>query len=200
MRLPRPRPLVRSTLLTGLLAGAFLSACDKNPVKPTPAPPARLYPVLATPQDVLSALQLAYIFRDSLEYKALHDSAYAGTSQDAFDPPGTPPLQFTFADEAAHIAKLARTNTITSARLDFGPPSGWNRLPSDDLAHPDWAIIQIPGSSFQVQIVDRDNVFSAGGSTEFLEFKFQPTAPDTTSPTDTTWKIVRWQETRSFGP
>jgi hypothetical protein len=31
-------------------------------------------------------------------------------------------------------------------------------------------------------------------SAETFEFKFIPFTPDSTSPTDTTWKIVRWTE------
>lgn len=188
--------LVRATLLTALLAAAFLSACDKNTLKPTPRP-VDYYPVLSTPQNVLAALQLAYIFRDSVEYKALHDSSYAGTSTDQTAPPGTP-LQFTFADEVAHIVALARSNTVSRVRLSLGSPAAWTRLPSDDMAHPDWAMIQIPGANFDVEVTDGANTFSAGGAMEFLQFKFQPATPDSTSPTDTTWKIIRWTEVRSF--
>ena len=103
--------LNRCALLTGLLAAAFLTACDKNTYKP-PQRVFQFYPIRATPQDVLTNLQLAYSLRDSVEYKALYDSSYTGTSTDDNDPPGTLPLQFTFADEAAHMATLARTNTI----------------------------------------------------------------------------------------
>jgi hypothetical protein len=176
--------LIRSTLLAALLAAAFLSACDKNTVKPTRV--VSFYPILATPQDVLAALQLAYALRDSVEYKALHDPAYIGTSIDEIDPPGTPPLQFTLADEAAHIAMLARKGTISRVRLDLGPASSWNRFPSDDLAHPEWAMIQIPGLNFEVEITDGVDTYTAGGQLEFNYFKFQPTTPDSTSPTDTT--------------
>jgi hypothetical protein len=197
MQLMRSTLLIRSTLVAALLAVAVLSACDKNTVKPTPRT-VPIYPILGTPQEVLTALQLAYARRDSVEYKALHDSSYVGTSTDDLDPPGTPPLQFTFADEAAHIAALARRSSISRVRLELGPASSWNRLPSDDVAHPEWAMIQIPGMNFEVEITDGFDSYTAGGQLEFIHFAFKPTTPDSTSPTDTTWKIVRWTENRSF--
>ena len=66
------------------------------------------------------------------------------------------------------------------------------------MAHPEWAVIQIPGGSFKVEIFDAYNTYTASGQLEFNQFTFQPTAPDTTSPTDTTWQIIRWTEARTF--
>src|SRR6185295_7940220 len=105
---------MRFSLAPAILAASVLSGCGKDsggPTKPgKPAPPT--YPVLSTPQIVLSALEEAYSNRDSVETKVLYDSSYVGTSRDLRDPPGTIPISLAYADEVAHVAKLASTPTI----------------------------------------------------------------------------------------
>ena len=91
------------------------------------------------------------------------------------------------------------TPTISSVNVSFGPPSSWNRFESGDPSHPEWAAIQIAGTSLDIQITDGSNTWQASGSAEFLEFMFKPTL-DSASPTDTLWRIVRWTESRSAGP
>jgi len=138
---------------------------------------------------VLNALRLAYQNRDSVEYKSLYDSTYVGTSTDLNDPPGTQVSTFRFADEVAHIAALQRTATISSVVFDVGPETSWTRLPSDDPSHPEWALIQIGGGNFRIEIYDGATLFSVQ-STNPISFSFKPTV----SGPDTTWKIVRWNE------
>ena len=155
------------------------------------------YPILSFPSQVLEALELAYQRRDSVKVKDLYDSTYTGQSLDLTDPGST--IDVTFGDEVAHVAALARASGL-SAYLELGSDQTWDRLPSDDPSHPEWAVIQITGSGYSVEIYDGANSFGAHGEAgTFLEFAFEPTL-DTTSPTDTLWKIVRWKETGKSEP
>ena len=62
-----------------------------------------------------------------------------------------------------------------------------------DLADPPgWASLQNPIRS--VQIEDGATTYDVYLSYETLTYKFVPTTPDSTSPTDTTWKIAAWSE------
>jgi len=47
---------------------------------------------------------------------------------------------------------------------------------------------------FQVQIDDNPTSLFTQAIGDLNEFKFEPTTPATGSPTDTTWKIIRWTE------
>src|SRR5439155_6588993 len=177
----------RFSLAPAILAAMVLSGCGKDSVKPTEngvvfSDP---YPVLSTPQNVLSALEEAYSHRDSVEYKALYDPSYVGISRDQNDPPGTAPITLTYADEVAHVAKLASWSTITSAYMSLGPSASWTRLASNDTSHPEWADIQIAGSSLNVRVTEGTDTYEAGGSSLFFEFMFKPTTPAPSSPTDT---------------
>jgi hypothetical protein len=189
--------LVRFTVIPAFVAASVLSGCgEDSPTKPPPGgggPPT--YPVLSSPQNVLAALEIAYSSRDSMETKALYDSSYVGRSEDLSDPYGTP-LSFTYYDEVRHVSVMRRSTTISHVVLDFGTATSWIRLGSDDPSHPEWAVIQIAGSNLDVQVTEGNEAYQAGGSNEFLEFRFKPTTPASTSPTDTLWKIVRWMEIR----
>ncbi|HET9252584.1 MAG TPA: hypothetical protein VFP58_10755 [Candidatus Eisenbacteria bacterium] len=130
-------------------------------------------------------------------YKAIFDSAYTGRSFDLYDNSST--ADFTYYDEVRHITALARTPGLT-AYLDLGNGSTWDRLLSDDPSHPEWAIIQIVGSQYQVEITDGPtSVGALGEPGTFQEFAFSPTL-DSTSPSDTLWRIVRWRETGNSSP
>lgn len=148
------------------------------------------YPELTSPFNVLEALQLSYQNRDSTEYKALYDSSYVGTSTDLKDPPGTQVSTFRYADEVAHVAALQRSSTITSVVFDVGPKTSWTRLPSDDVSHPEWATIQVGTGNWRVEITDGLTVYTVQ-SINPISFSFKPTAAGP----DTTWKIIRWNET-----
>ena len=197
--------LLRFTALAGVLAllAIVVAGCGifdpkKSGGKPPPLLP--VYDIPIHPTVVLSNLVKAYSARDSVGYKALYDSSYVGTSQDLRDPPGTTPISLTYADEVAHVARLASKPTITSAYMDLGPPTSWTRLESDDPSHPEWAVIQIAGSSLTVRVTEGNEEYLANGTSEFFEFAFKPTTPASISSTDTLWNIVRWKETRAAGP
>ena len=169
----------------GLLAGCG----DDNPTKPTIQQPA--YPALNSPQNVLEALVTAYSSQDSVEYRKLFAYDYVGTSQDLGD--GTN-LVLHNIDEVEHIQALARSTTVTSVSLSMGTQSSWTRLPSDNLGHPEWAVIQISGGQLRLQIDDTRNGTSlVGNPANSYTFRFKPTPPDTTS-TDTLWTLIQWNE------
>lgn len=145
------------------------------------------YPLLITPSDVLDALALAYSRKDSVEFDLIYDDGYAGSS---FDPKVPGELTFTKADEMRHIAALHRSLSIRNVSMTY-PPARTRYTDLEDL--PGWATIQLSGTGLNVEIADGENVYNLIGGGTF-EFKFIPTTPDSTSPTDTTWKIVRWTE------
>lgn len=178
----------------GFVLGGCGGGDDDNPMKPQPGP---AYPERSTPQNVLTALEIAYAARDSAMYGALHDSTYTGSSIDLNDPGAA--INLTFSDEVAHIRALASTPGLT-AFLDLGPSSSWTRMPSDDVSHPEWSLIQISGANYRVEITDGPTAFGAMGEAgTFLEFAFTPSL-DSASPTDTLWRIVRWRETGNGDP
>jgi hypothetical protein len=179
------------------LTAVSLAGCgifDPKQSKKPPIEPPAVYVIPFLPGNVLHNLEIAYSRRDTTAYKNLYDSSYVGVSENLNDPPGTVPLSFTYSDEVAHITKLASVPTISSVTFELGPETSWNRLESDDPSHPDWAVIQIAGSSLDIQITEGVNTLQASGSNEFFQFSFQPTTP-AASPTDTLWNIVKWRET-----
>src|SRR6266581_742228 len=182
--------MLRFTALAGILvllavAVAFYEIFNpkQSGGKPPELPPE--YEIPFHPTIVLSNLEIAYSHRDSVGYKALYDSSYVGTSRDQNDPPGTTPISLTYADEVAHVARLASKPTITSAYMNLGPPTSWTRLGSNDPSHPEWAVIQIAGSSLNIRVAEGENIYEASGTTEFFEFAFKPTTPASISSSDT---------------
>ncbi len=194
----RARPFVRLAVISAFVAASILSGCGQKgvPIKPPPGgggPPS--YPVLSSPQNVLSALGIAYTSSDSMETKAVYDSTYEGTSEDLSDPASPPPLSFHYFDEVRHVAVLARNQAITSIHFQIGSPTTWTRLESDDASHPEWAVISIYG--YRISVVEGATEYRAEGTNPFI-FKFKPSTPESSSPTDTLWKIIRWTEVRSY--
>ncbi len=147
------------------------------------------YLLSSTPQNVLINLQLSYSGRDTTEYKTLYDDNYVGTSTDQLDGSA---LNFTKSDEVGHVSALARHTSITNVSLTL-PPSLLRF--TDGVDPPGWATVQFaPGVGFNVEINDTpSSLYMTSNTTN--EFKFIPTTPAAGSPTDTTWKIVRWTET-----
>jgi hypothetical protein len=193
--------MLQASLFTALLGYALvLNGCgddDENPAKPDP-PGLPIYPSLDRPQRVLLALELAYESRDSAMYRALYDSSYVGASTDLNDAGTT--VDFTYGDEVAHIRALASTPGISNVLLDLGPEVAWDRLSSDDVSHPDWSIILISGSAYTIQVTEGSETYEAKGETgTFQEFAFTPRL-DSTSQTDTLWRIVRWREVGKSTP
>ena len=146
------------------------------------------YPALTSPVNALAAMISAYANRDTVELGLVYDDAYEGTSLDRDDwSPAT--LNFTKADEVRHVAALARTPSITRVSVNFNPVV---RRYTDSADPAGWASIQNPIRS--VEIDDAGTTYSVYLSYETLTYKFIPTTPDNSSPTDTTWKIVGWEE------
>ena len=194
---------MRSTLCLGTLLIAALvvaAGCsdDDNTMSlkpPKPEPPV----ALVNPGIALYVLQHAYESRDSVETARVYDESYAGTSTDLNDPPGSQTVSFTRADEIRHVGALRKSTTITSVTCDLGPPASWVRLPSDDVSHPEWALIHIAGGFVRIEIADGTSILQAGGPSEQMSFYFTP-KPDSTSQTDTLWTVIRWDETRAGVP
>jgi hypothetical protein len=193
---------MRSTVRLGTLliaALAVIVGCSDDdesqpPLRPKPAPVE-----LASPEITLGMLQHAYEARDSVETARVYDESYAGTSTDLNDPPGSQTTNFTRADEIRHVGALRKSTSITSVTCDLGPPASWVRLPSDDLAHPEWAMIHIAGGFVRIEIDDGASIVQAGGASDQMSFYFTP-KPDTTSQTDTLWTVIQWNETRAGVP
>jgi hypothetical protein len=186
--------LLRSVLVPAI-AAALISGCD-NSTEPKDKPPAGItYPALSSPQNVLDALQLAYLYEDSTKTKAVYDSSYVGTSTDMSGGIGFP-LTFSYADEVDHVATIARNPLVTVQYCTFG--GAFTRQTSDDLSHPEWAVIQISGSNFQVDVLDQTtsapSTYQVKGSNMTFTFRFKPSTPESSSPTDTLWKIIEWEE------
>jgi hypothetical protein len=172
-----------ATLGATCLLAALLGCSDDNPVKPNLEPK---YLPSSTPQNVIENLRRAYTTRDSAGYDSLFDDAYAGMSIDNSGP--GPSLTFNKADESAHIGALARTPTIVSVVFNYGPNPRRSTDVSDSAG---WASLELTTPT--VIVADGPNVFFTPPNTSMF-FKFRPTAPASGSPTDTTWKIVRWLE------
>jgi hypothetical protein len=177
--------------------GVLLAGCAfKPPTKPPVVKPPIEYPILSLPQSVLKTLELAYEARDSVKYKEIYDSTYTGQSTDTNDNQG--PIDVTYRDELDHIGRIASAPGITTY-LELGPDASWDRLESDDPSHPDWTRILISGNAYTVQVTEGTTTYEAKGETgTFQEFAFDFTL-DSTSPTDTLWKIVRWREIGKSG-
>ena len=147
------------------------------------------YAVPSTPSLVLRNLELAYSRRDTTEYDSLFDDNYTGTSTE-YDSGVSEVLDFTKADETAHIRALKRSTSISMIRLQFPSTLQWY---TDGFDPPGWATIGI--TYLTLTIDDNPSSFNVS-PTVLMAFKFSPTAPATSSPTDTTWKIIRWTELR----
>ena len=186
---PRVSASVALTLAIALCS-ALLVGCAKKDKIVGPGERFFLYPKLSSPFNVLAALETAYECRDSVEFKLLYDSLYVGRTFDQRDPGN--PGQYTFnkADEVRHVVALARQLSITEIDLTY-PPVLTRFTDQSDPAG--WATIFLP-SGLRLNITDGSTSYFIASDRETMEFKFIPTSPDSTSPTDTTWKIVRWSE------
>ncbi len=177
----------RIPILAACIVAIFLAGCGKDRViaPSRQNPPAR--PILSTPQWVLTSLVQAYTGRDSVWYAQLFDDQYQGTSIDLSQPPGQQLLSFVKADEVGHVRALARSATIGGIDFYLGP----SFVRYTDLADPPgWATIQ---TALFLSIDDPPVSFIVYGDAT-QAFKFIPTTPASSSPTDTTWTIIRWAE------
>jgi hypothetical protein len=180
-----PRTAWISLLVFSSALGLGCGSKKSTLVGPSPAPP---YPALTSPENVLVAMIHAYSNRDTIELARVYDDGYQGTSVDQ-DDWAPVPLTFTKADEMQHLAALASRSSISHISINLNPVV--RRY--TDLADPaGWAAIQNPLRT--VEIEDAGTTYDVYLSYETLTYKFIPATPDSTSPTDTTWKIVRWSE------
>lgn len=141
-----------------------------------------------TPLNVLYNLQKAYQAKDSVTIKTIYDPSYAGTSQDVNAPDGSQIANFTYDDEVAHVAALARSTTISSVKFELPPEASWLLLESDDPSHPEWAEVQV--NSWHVEVYDAQTLYTVE-SFNPLTFYFKPIMDGTGR---LTYKIVKWVE------
>lgn len=181
--------LATLSLVATLLLHAGCGGNKHTVMGPGPTPPT--YPILSSPQNVLAAMALAYQRRDSIETALVYDQAYQGSSIDQTDPALTPTFFYKY-DEVAHLSALAKTTTIASVTCQLAPML--IRF-TDGSDPPGWATIDNPIAAIEINSSPTSSSLSRTGI--FMEFKFAPTSPDSTSPTDTTWKIVRWLEVKN---
>ena len=185
-------PLVRVAIV--LTLSILLGACGKKDSvivdgfrHPYPAP--------NSPQNVLTSMAMAYSARDTVETKLVYDESYQGISSDLSVPPPIPaPPVFFKSGEVAHVAALARNAGVTNVILELAPTL---IRYSDASDPPGWATIGDPIT--RIEIYDANTAISlrVDLSRETMTFKFVPQTPDSTSPTDTTWKIIRWFELKN---
>ena len=178
-----------AVVCSSLILLPLFSGCIFSPKKGGGGVPPPDYALPITPGLVLGNLALAYSHKDSTEYKSLFDDNYQGTSLDQQDP-SAQLLTYTKADEAMHIAGLARSTTVTEVRLEL--LAAMIRI-TDAGDPPGWALIQDP--IVTLSISDSPTSYEVTPTDETTEFHFRPTL-DSSSPTDTTWTIVKWVEVR----
>jgi len=181
----RPRVVGTGLLVLCCVLASGCGSKKSTLTGPSPAPPD---PALTSPENTLIAMIHAYANRDTVELARVYDDGYKGTSidQDDWAPAA---LTFTKADEMRHVASLAARTTITHISINLNPVI---RRYTDTADPAGWASLQNPLRT--VQIEDAGTTYDVYLSYETLTYKFIPTTPDSTSPTDTTWKIVRWSE------
>ena len=160
-------------------------------------PPVFVYPDQSTPKHTVLRMAAAVVRRDSVMTDSVYADDYEGTSIDLRDPsPET--LTFTKADEIGAVGAMARSSSIISVVMDLGLPAGWNEIhyASDP---PGWIAVQIPAYSIYVNDTvqgEYQTQSPAPGETILFELTLKPITPAPSSPTDTTWTIVRWVESR----
>jgi len=182
--------------MLALLAG-FQSGCGFSPPTEPPCPtchePPPNYPILSDPYNVMEAYRLAYQARDSVKMKEIYDDTYIGTSIDQSSPDSIQSLTFNKSQEVSHVGAMAKA-TITSVTLTL--PGALLRE-TDQADPPGWALIGLQQGTVSLQIDDGATSYVIVSDKENFEFRFVPTTPAPTSPTDTTWKIIRWHEFRN---
>ena len=183
-------PPVRVLAVVVLAIAGTLVGCGKDKIVEPPLRRPGPYPIIFTPYNVLDALRIAYQLRDSIEINLLYDDNYQGSSVDPADPLAAT-LTFGKYDEVRHVAKLAHTKIFS---ISLVMANGLQRF-TDPSDPPGWATINNPFST--LEITDSVTTYQVNFSAESTQFKFIPHMPDPSSPTDTTWKMVRWTEVKN---
>ncbi len=148
------------------------------------------YPVLSQPLTVLEALSISYVNRDTAGVRLVYDQEYTGSSTDESNPGGPLKIDFKWTDEFNHVLALYRSPDVL--QVNFQLPPGLKRF-TDDNDPPGWATITIT-QPVTIEILGPNGTESVATKGETLEFKFKPTTPAPSSPSDTTWQIIRWTE------
>lgn len=178
-----------------LAAPLVVLGCGKDgPIEPEPAKPF-VYSDRSTPDNTLFRMTQAVSRRDSVVTASVYADDYQGSSTDMTDPNPTT-LQFNKTDEVRAVAGMASSSTITAIVMDLFPNTTW--FHTHYVADPvGWITIQVPYYTIYVNDIvagEYETRSPASGRTSVFEFTLKPTTPDATSPTDTTWTIVRWKE------
>ena len=192
-------------LFIGLAAisPAFLSGCgifspekDGGGGGPPPPPPVE-YLIPSRPNFALENMRRAYVAKDSVEADSVYHPDYQGQSAAVDDPVGTTPLVFTKPEEVSHIGALRLNPNVTDIVFNMGQFDSWERQPSLDVTHPEWASITI-SRGINLEITTPSTTYTVG-SNDFFEYQFTPITPAAGSPTDTLWRIIRWRELKGAG-
>lgn len=189
----RIRPSLRRPLLYVLIPLAAFVGCifDPKDPPPIPPPPPFQYPDLSTPQNVILNLRYSWERKDSVRTKEIYDDSYQGESTDN----DLVRYVYTKGDEVTTVGGLAKDQNVQRVTFSLSPVNTWIRFSySSDPAG--WAVIQLQGYSIQVDDAVHGTLIASEVPGSSFEFKFVPTL-DSSSPTDTTWKIVHWKETRT---
>lgn len=141
-------------------------------------------------------MQTAWESRDSVRIDSVYAIEYQGSSLDQGDPnSGT--LRYAKSDEVRVVGEMARSLEIVAVDMNLSSPSTWffTHNASDP---PGWVTVTI---RFFTITVDLSNMTTHRASTAdrtdlwLFDFTLKP-IPDSASPTDTTWQVVRWNEVR----
>ncbi|HTM00050.1 MAG TPA: hypothetical protein VL503_02855 [Candidatus Omnitrophota bacterium] len=147
------------------------------------------YPAFDTPQHAILNLKYAWERRDSVRTRLVYDDAYQGTSTDS----DHSTLTFTKDQEVGVVWSMGKDQNIVSIHFTTPPETTWVR--QHYASDPDgWAAIQIPGVTVQVDDAVQGTLIASGMA--LFQFKLVPTL-DSSSPTDTTWKVIRWTEVKN---
>lgn len=181
-------PVLRLALILAfavVAAGCGLFNPDKPPGK-KPPPPFE-YRDLSTPENVLFNLRDSWEHKDSSRTREIYDSSYQGKSTDA---DGT--ILFSQDQEVATVGGLARDQNVSTVTFSLIDSTTWVRqsFTSDPAG---WTVIQMQAYNIQVDDAVRGTFIAHPSPGSIFQFKFVPTL-DAASPTDTTWKIIRWEE------
>ena len=185
---------VRATILSAVVLSALaLGGCGQrgsNDGHLIDSTPPFQYPDLSTPQNAIWNVKYAWERRDSVRTEALYDDTYQGSSTD-----GSGTILFTKDREIAAVAEMARDANVATVSFNLQPENPWIRLRYAGDP-PGWTALLLPVGAVNILVDDVMSGTWVANSSDFFEFKFAPTL-DGTSPTDTTWQIVRWTEIKN---
>jgi hypothetical protein len=181
-----------------LTAPLLLSGCGDDGPGKLIDPPIVVAPDRSTPKNTLLRMNFAVEHRDSVITESVYADDYQGSSIDLTDPIAAT-LQFTRSDEVRAVGAMATSSSIIQISMDLYSPTGW--FQSHDAADPPgWVTIQIPSFNIYINDLNGGEYLArapSNGVTQVFEYTLKPTTPDSSSPTDTTWTIVRWTESRA---